>query len=207
MAREWHIVPDILGNRSPLADPQMSGAIVGIAPRETVEQLVSFYVVISGGLARSLVIRRILADASDTPIARASSPEPVLLGAAIAASVACVALLFSGPRGGQGDVPGEPLAASTNATQQPALMAAPRPGEFRAPLISPALDVHPASVSSQVFASPSAPIDPRLQSYLIRHYDAAAGNGQSAMLPYVLLVVPPPQPNAGDAGEGTVERR
>jgi len=89
MAREWHIVPDILGNRSPLADPQMSGAIVGIAPRETVEQLVSFYVVISGGLARSLVIRRILADASDTPIARASSPEPVLLGAAIAASVAC----------------------------------------------------------------------------------------------------------------------
>lgn len=116
MAREWHIVPDILGNRSPLADPQMSGAIVGIAPRETVERLVSFYVaiiaslgyglrqiinakraagvridsvVISGGLARSLVIRRILADASDTPIARASSPEPVLLGAAIAASVAC----------------------------------------------------------------------------------------------------------------------
>ena len=128
-------------------------------------------------------------------------------GGAIAASVADVALLFSGPRGGQGDVPGEPLAASTNATQQPALMAAPRPGEFRAPLISPALDVQPASVSSQVFASPSAPIDPRLQSYLIRHYDAAAGNGQSAMLPYVLLVVPPPQPNAGDAGEGTVERR
>ena len=128
-------------------------------------------------------------------------------GGAIAASVAVVALLFSGPRGGQGDVPGEPLAASTNATQQPALMAAPRPGEFRAPLISPALDVQPASVSSQGFASPSAPIDPRLQSYLIRHYDAAAGNSQSAMLPYVLLVVPPPQPNAGDAGEGTVERR
>lgn len=128
-------------------------------------------------------------------------------GGAIAASVAVVALLFSGPRGGQGDVPGEPLAASTNATQQPALMAAPRPGEFRAPLISPALDVQPASVSSQGFASPSAPIDPRLQSYLIRHYDAAAGNGQSAMLPYVLLVVPPPQPNVGDADEGTVERR
>ncbi|MFZ1837758.1 MAG: sigma-E factor negative regulatory protein [Dokdonella sp.] len=128
-------------------------------------------------------------------------------GGAIAASVAVVALLFSGPRGGQGDVPGEPLAASANAIQQPALMATPRPGEFRAPLISPALDVQPASVSTQGFASPSAPIDPRLQSYLIRHYDAAAGNGQSAMLPYVLLVVPPPQPSAGDADEGTVERR
>jgi len=128
-------------------------------------------------------------------------------GGVIAASVAVVALLFSGPRGGQGDVPGEPLAASANAIQQPALMATPRPGEFRAPLISPALDVQPASVSTQGFASPSAPIDPRLQSYLIRHYDAAAGNGQSAMLPYVLLVVPPPQPNAGDADEGTVERR
>lgn len=129
-------------------------------------------------------------------------------GGAIAASVAVVALLFSGPRGGQGDVAGEPLAASANnATQQPALMATPRPGEFRAPLISPALDVQPASVSTQGFASPSAPIDPRLQSYLIRHYDAAAGNGQSAMLPYVLLVVPPPQPNVGVADEGTVERR
>src|SRR5690606_9810557 len=117
-------------------------------------------------------------------------------GGAIAASVAVVALLFSGPRGGQGDVPGDPPAASANAFQRARQMAAPRPVDFRAPLISPALDVQPASVSTQGFASPSAPIDPRLQSYLIRHYDAAAGNGQSAMLPYVLLVVPPPQPNA-----------
>src|SRR5690606_195177 len=45
-------------------------------------------VVISGGLARSLVIRRILADACDTPIARISSAEPVLLGSAITAAVA-----------------------------------------------------------------------------------------------------------------------
>ena len=74
-------------------------------------------------------------------------------------------------------------------------------------MISPALDVQPASVSTQGFAAPSAPIDPRLQSYLIRHYDAAAGNGQSAMLPYVLLVVPPTQPSARDASEGTVEQR
>ncbi len=128
-------------------------------------------------------------------------------GGAIAASVAVVALVFSGPRGSQDDVPGEPLAASVNANQQPAMVATPRPGEFRAPLISPALDVQPASVSTQGFATPSAPIDPRLQSYLIRHYDAAAGNGQSAMLPYVLLVVPPQQASVRDASEGTTEQR
>ncbi len=128
-------------------------------------------------------------------------------GGAIAASVAIVALVFSGPRGGQNDVPGESLAASVNAIQQPAMVATPRSGEFRAPLISPALDAQPASVSTQGFAAQGAPIDPRLQSYLIRHYDAAAGNGQSAMLPYVLLVVPPPQVSVRDASEGTVEQR
>lgn len=128
-------------------------------------------------------------------------------GGAIAASVAVVALVFSGPRGGQGDRPGEPLAASVNAIQQPAMVATQRPGEFRAPMISPVLDVQPASVSTQGFATPSAPIDPRLQSYLIRHYDAAAGNGQSAMLPYVLLVVPQAQSSSKDASEGTAEQR
>ncbi len=128
-------------------------------------------------------------------------------GGVIAASVAVVALVFSGPRGGQGEDSGDPLAASVNAIQQPAMVATPRPGEFRAPLNSPALDVQPASVSTQGFANPSAPIDPRLQSYLIRHYDAAASNGQSAMLPYVLLVVPPQQPTDQGASEGTVEQR
>lgn len=128
-------------------------------------------------------------------------------GGAIAASVAVVALVFSGPRGGQGDIQGLPLAASVNATQQPAMVATSQPGEFRAPLISPALDAQPASVSSSGFATPSAAIDPRLQSYLIRHYDAAAGNGQSAMLPYVLLVVPPQQAAANDASEGSIEQR
>ncbi|MBL0163094.1 MAG: sigma-E factor negative regulatory protein [Xanthomonadales bacterium] len=128
-------------------------------------------------------------------------------GGAIAASVAVVALVFSGPRGGQGDVSGEPLATSVSSIQQPAMVATPRPGEFRAPLNSPALDVQPASVSTQGFATPSAPIDPRLQSYLIRHYDAAAGNGQAAMPPYILLVVPPQQPSARNAKEGTVEQR
>lgn len=128
-------------------------------------------------------------------------------GGAIAASVAVVALVFSGPGGNQSDIPGEPLAASVNAIPQPAMVASPRSGEFRAPLISPALDAQPASVSTQGFATPGAPIDPRLQSYLIRHYDAAAGNGQSAMLPYVLLVVPPQQVSVRDASEGTVEQR
>ena len=128
-------------------------------------------------------------------------------GGAIAASVAVVALVFSGARNDTSTLTGAPLAASVNSASQPLVPSAPRPGEFRAPLISPALDVQPASVSTAGFSNPSTAIDPRLQSYLIRHYDAAASNGQSAMMPYVLLVVPPQPQVAREAVEGTSEQR
>ncbi|MBN8480485.1 MAG: sigma-E factor negative regulatory protein [Xanthomonadales bacterium] len=106
-------------------------------------------------------------------------------GGAIAASVAVVALIATSP--GKPDAPGAgaPLAvAAPSAT--PDLN-----GEFRPPLLSPPLDAQPASAGG--FSTPSAPIDPRLQSYLIRHYDAAGGNGQAGLMPYVLLVVPSQQ--------------
>jgi sigma-E factor negative regulatory protein RseA len=131
-------------------------------------------------------------------------------GGAIAASVAVVALMFSSPQNGNREAPGEPLAASTNSMSQPVLAAPSRPVEFRPPLAAPALDVQPASASTDGFSSSPTPIDPRLQSYLIRHYDAAASNGQSAMMPYILLVVPPQQSaqtTAGQAVNGVVERR
>lgn len=128
-------------------------------------------------------------------------------GGAIAASVAVVALMFGIRQDGAGTLPGEPLAASVSSNAPSAASIAARSSEFRPPLISPVLDVQPASVSTNGFASPTgSPIDPRLQSYLIRHYDAAASNGQSAMMPYVLLVVPQQQP-AGTAEQGTVEQR
>jgi sigma-E factor negative regulatory protein RseA len=33
-------------------------------------------------------------------------------------------------------------------------------------------------------------IDPRMQSYLVRHYQAAGAGGQSGFVPYVLLSTP-----------------
>jgi sigma-E factor negative regulatory protein RseA len=130
-------------------------------------------------------------------------------GGAIAASVAVVALMFSAPQNGDRNLPGEPLAASVDSMPQPSLAAPSRPLEFRPPLAAPALDVQPASASTDGFSASTAPIDPRLQSYLIRHYDAAASNGQSAMMPYILLVVPPQQQAqaSGQAAAGTAERR
>lgn len=128
-------------------------------------------------------------------------------GGAIAASVAVVALIVSAPQNAGNDVSGEPLAASVTSISTPAAPATQNPAEFRPPLASPVLDVQPASVSTEGFATSSAPIDPRLQSYLIRHYDATANNGQSTMMPYVLLVVPPQQAATVPKVEGTSQRR
>ena len=127
-------------------------------------------------------------------------------GGAIAASVAAVALIYGIPQDGAVESGGKPLAASVDSNSPAIAQSVSRPGEFRPPMVSPVLDVQPASVSTSGFASPSAsPIDPRLQSYLIRHYDAAANNGQSAMMPYVLLVVPTQQATA-TSDQGMVEK-
>lgn len=133
-------------------------------------------------------------------------------GGAIAASVAVVALMFSGPREAGDESVERPLAAlpanATMSASTPVVSSGARPGEFRAPLISPAIDVQPASVSSEGFASPGAPMDPRLQSYLIRHYDAAGNAGQSGLMPYVLLIVPAQQQAAAEAAaQGNPEKR
>lgn len=111
-------------------------------------------------------------------------------GGAIAASVAVAALVATSPR----DVaePRAPIAvvpATSAAARAPTALAS----EFRPPMLSPTLAAQPASAATSGFNTPSTPIDPRLQSYLIRHYDAAGSAGQSALMPYVLLVVPSQQ--------------
>lgn len=126
-------------------------------------------------------------------------------GGAIAASVAVAALVATSPR----DV-AEPRAAVAvvPATSASAQAQAPLAREFRPPMLSPSLAAQPASAATSGFNAPSTPIDPRLQSYLIRHYDAAGSAGQSALMPYVLLIVPSQQQatNAPAIQEGR-ERR
>lgn len=115
LGAELTIVPDFLGNRSPFADPKMRGAMVGLDLREDYESLCEFYVagltglahgvaqiirslekggydfetlVVSGGAARSPLVRQIIADACGKPVASPATSEPVLLGAAMLGAVA-----------------------------------------------------------------------------------------------------------------------
>jgi sigma-E factor negative regulatory protein RseA len=71
-----------------------------------------------------------------------------------------------------------------------AATSAPPPAAFRPPLLAPNAPVEtaPASFGTD-FVEPVA-ADPRLQSYLIRHYQAAGAAGQSNLVPYVLLAAP-----------------
>ncbi|KKC37400.1 ribulokinase [Devosia epidermidihirudinis] len=110
-----HVVPEFLGNRAPFADPQARGIIAGLSLEADEASLVRLYlvglasigyglrqildtlraknidistVVVSGGAARSRLVRRMLADAAGIAIATVRTDEPVLLGSAMLAKVA-----------------------------------------------------------------------------------------------------------------------
>lgn len=115
LARDLHIVPEFLGNRSPEADPKAKAAIAGLGLDTSQDSLVRLFVaglcglcygtrqiveamrrrgvvigtiVVSGGAARSPLLRRILADAADLRVALPETAEPVLLGSAMLGAVA-----------------------------------------------------------------------------------------------------------------------
>ena len=110
-----HVVPEFLGNRSPFADPDARAVIAGVGLETGVGDLVGLYVaglcgigyglrqlldrlsengigidtvVASGGAAQSDLVRQLLADSTNRPVAVASTGEPVLLGAAMLAAAA-----------------------------------------------------------------------------------------------------------------------
>ena len=115
LAAGLHVGPEFLGNRSPLADPDARAIIGGLGLERGVPSLVGLYVagltgigyglrqllermaaeqiaietiIASGGAARSALVCQLLADATGVPVAVAATPEPVLLGSAMLASVA-----------------------------------------------------------------------------------------------------------------------
>lgn len=115
MAGPRVIVPDFLGNRAPHADPDATAVLSGLTLANGLDDLLATYVaavlgvgyglrqimavqgahgvapdaiVISGGAGESAAIQQLLADASGAPILAPSSPEPVLLGAAMLGAVA-----------------------------------------------------------------------------------------------------------------------
>ena len=109
------LVPDLLGNRAPYADPGATGTMSGLTLTQDHDDLVATYIAaiigvgyglrqimeaqgvhgvrpkviaISGGAGESTTVQQILADASGYPILVTESPEPVLLGAAMLGAVA-----------------------------------------------------------------------------------------------------------------------
>jgi D-ribulokinase len=115
LATDCHVLPEFLGNRSPFADPDMRAIVAGLDLERTVESLEQLYVaglcglaygladvvdamraqaircslmVISGGAARSPLVRQIMADTTGLAVALPATPEPVLLGSAMLGAVA-----------------------------------------------------------------------------------------------------------------------
>jgi D-ribulokinase len=115
LAQNLHVLPDFLGNRSPLADPNARGALVGLDLSDDYDSLLSLYVatlnglahgvgqimralerggyefdmlVVSGGAARSPLVRQTIADATGKKVGVPETSEPVLLGAAMLGAVA-----------------------------------------------------------------------------------------------------------------------
>ena len=115
LADGLHVVPEFLGNRAPLADPQARAVIAGLGMDNDLESLVALYVaglcgigyglrqiieaqaaagapiervVVSGGAGRSDFVRQLLADATGRVVLATRAEEPVMLGAAMLGGVA-----------------------------------------------------------------------------------------------------------------------
>jgi FGGY-family pentulose kinase/HAD superfamily hydrolase (TIGR01509 family) len=115
LADSLHALPSFIGERAPLADAAARGGVVGLALRGDMESLEELYVaglcglaygiagivaayeragyafdtiVASGGAAQSRLVRQIVADVCDLPVASPETPEPVLLGSAMLGATA-----------------------------------------------------------------------------------------------------------------------
>ena len=115
LARDIHVLPEFLGNRSPHADPDARAMIMGINLDGDIDSLERLFVsglcglaygladvvdamrrqgiacgmmVISGGASRSALVRQIMADTTGLTVALPKTSEPVLLGAAMLGAVA-----------------------------------------------------------------------------------------------------------------------
>jgi D-ribulokinase len=115
LARDVHVLPEFLGNRSPYADPDSRAVIAGLDLGAGIDSMERLFVaglcglaygladvvdafrsngvdprlmVISGGAARSPLVRQIMADTTCLTVALPETQEPVLLGAAMLGAVA-----------------------------------------------------------------------------------------------------------------------
>ncbi|MDG4881153.1 FGGY-family carbohydrate kinase [Mesorhizobium sp. WSM4884] len=110
-----HVVPEFLGNRAPLANPDARGLIAGLDMATGADSLVALYlaglcglgygarqileamrargikidtIAISGGAGQNPLVRQLIADTTGKVVYAPTSPEPVLLGSAMLGAVA-----------------------------------------------------------------------------------------------------------------------
>lgn len=115
LARDIHVLPEFLGNRSPFADPYSRAVVAGMNLDVDLDSMERLFVaglcglaygladvveafrshgvdgdlmVISGGAGRSSLVRQIMADTTGLTVAVPETLEPVLLGAAMLGAVA-----------------------------------------------------------------------------------------------------------------------
>src|SRR6195256_332836 len=115
LARDIHVLPEFLGNRSPFADPDARAIVAGMDLDVDIGSMERLFVaglcglaygladvveafrshgvdsdmmVISGGAGRSPLVRQIMADTTGLTVAVPETQEPVLLGAAMLGAVA-----------------------------------------------------------------------------------------------------------------------
>jgi D-ribulokinase len=115
LARDVHVLPEFLGNRSPYADPGSRAVIAGLDLDTDISVMERLFVaglcglaygladvidafqahgvdgktiVIGGGASRSPLVRQIMADTTGYTVALPQTQEPVLLGAAMLGAVA-----------------------------------------------------------------------------------------------------------------------
>ncbi|MEW6643810.1 MAG: FGGY-family carbohydrate kinase [Pseudomonadota bacterium] len=115
LARDVHVFPEFLGNRSPFADPDARAIVAGLDLDDDIASMERLFVaglcglaygladvveafrangvgcdlmVIGGGAGRSSLVRQIMADTTGLTVALPQTAEPVLLGAAMLGAVA-----------------------------------------------------------------------------------------------------------------------
>src|SRR5229473_526745 len=115
LARDIHVLPEFLGNRSPFADPDARAVVAGMGLDIDIGSMERLFVaglcglaygladvvdafrshgvdsdlmVMGGGAGRSSLVRQIMADTTGLTVALPETQEPVLLGAAMLGAVA-----------------------------------------------------------------------------------------------------------------------